>query len=103
VLNLDLQRLIRWTFGKIIIHHSSFIIHHSSFISCQLSAVVQSTRKASWGLYGEPASDLDIAISRGRLKLDSQDRYARRKTPLFYQSPEIRGWMKVRLLALDGF
>jgi hypothetical protein len=77
--------------------------HHSSFISCQLSAVVQSTRKASWGLYGEPASDLDIAISRGRLKLDSQDRYARRKTPLFYQSPEIRGWMKVRLLALDGF
>lgn len=31
-------------------------------------------------LYGEPASELDIATSRGRLKLDSQDRYGVRPT-----------------------
>jgi hypothetical protein len=54
------------------------------------------------GLYGEPASDLDIAISSGRLKLDSQDRYARLKTP-YYVSPEITARMKVRLFSFDGF
>ena len=37
------------------------------------------------GLYGERAPDCDIAISHGRLKLDSQDRYARQKTPFWGQ------------------
>jgi len=36
----------------------------------------------SWKkLCGEPAPDRDIAISRGRLKPDSQNRYARQKAP----------------------
>ena len=36
----------------------------------------------SWKkLCGGPAPDRDIAISHGRLKLDSQDRYARQKAP----------------------
>ena len=33
---------------------------------------------------GEPASDLDIAIPRGRWKLDSQYRYAYRSHLRFY-------------------
>jgi hypothetical protein len=52
----------------------------------QLSAVSAVTaiqrEKAWWGLYGEPAPDLDIAISHGRLKPDGQERYNRQKTSL---------------------
>jgi hypothetical protein len=44
----------------------------------------------SSGLYGEPASDLDIEIPRGRWKLDSQYRYALQKSP-FFDSTEIMG------------
>lgn len=94
VLNHDLQRVITLTSEEIIIHDPSAV--------CRQCHDSNSTRKAWWGLYGEPAPDLDIAISHGRLKPDGQERFNRQGRHFRGMSRD-DGVDEVRPLALDGF
>jgi len=82
---------------------SEEIIIHDPSAVCRQCHVSNSTRIAWWGLYGEPAPDLDIAISHGRLKPDGHERFQQTKDATSVECPEMTGWMKVRALALDGF
>jgi hypothetical protein len=51
----------------------------------QLSAVIAIKREKLGGAVWRAAPGLDIAISRGRLETDSQDRYARQTTPFLWK------------------